>query len=141
MHVHIYIHIYIYTHRYIYIYIHTHTHTYEGNSNPFLCSYLVNSMTGEPGRLQFIGVTKSQTQVSMHAHVYTHIHTVCIYAFPGDTNGKEPCFQCRFDPWVGMIPWIREGMATHSSILAWRTPWIEELGRLQSMGLQRVGHK
>ena len=31
-------------------------------------------------------------------------------------------------------------MATHSSILAWRTPWAEEPGRLQSMGLQRVGH-
>ena len=31
-------------------------------------------------------------------------------------------------------------MATHSSILAWRIPWAEELGRLQSMGSQRVGH-
>ena len=36
-------------------------------------------------------------------------------------------------------PWEKE-MATHSSILAWRIPWIEEPGRLQSMGLQRVGH-
>ena len=31
-------------------------------------------------------------------------------------------------------------MATHSSILAWRIPWTEEPGRLQSMGSQRVGH-
>ena len=31
-------------------------------------------------------------------------------------------------------------MATHSSILAWRIPWTGELGGLQSMGLQRVGH-
>ena len=31
-------------------------------------------------------------------------------------------------------------MATHSSILAWKTPWTEEPGRLQSMGLQRVQH-
>ena len=31
-------------------------------------------------------------------------------------------------------------MATHSSTLAWKIPWMEELGRLQSMGLQRVGH-
>ena len=31
-------------------------------------------------------------------------------------------------------------MATHSSILAWRIPWTEEPGRLQSMGLQRAGH-
>ena len=33
-----------------------------------------------------------------------------------------------------------KGMATHSSILDWRIPWTEELGGLQSMGLQRVGH-
>ena len=35
---------------------------------------------------------------------------------------------------------LEKGMATHSNILAWRIPWTEELGRLQSMGLQRVGH-
>src|SRR5574340_624975 len=35
---------------------------------------------------------------------------------------------------------LEEGMATHSSILAWRTPWTEEPGGLQSLGLQRVGH-
>ena len=35
---------------------------------------------------------------------------------------------------------LEKGMATHSSILAQRTPWTEEPDRLQSMGLQRVGH-
>ena len=35
---------------------------------------------------------------------------------------------------------LEEGMATHSSILAWRVPWTEEPGGLQSMGSQRVGH-
>ena len=35
---------------------------------------------------------------------------------------------------------LEKGMASHSSILAWRIPWTEELGELQSMGLQRVGH-
>ena len=34
---------------------------------------------------------------------------------------------------------LEKEMATHSSILAWRTPWTEELGGLQSMGSQRVG--
>ena len=33
-----------------------------------------------------------------------------------------------------------EGMVTHFSILAWRIPWTEEPGGLQSMGLERVGH-
>ena len=35
---------------------------------------------------------------------------------------------------------LEEGMATHCSTLAWRIPWTEEPGGLQSMGLQRVGH-
>ena len=34
---------------------------------------------------------------------------------------------------------LEKEMATHSSVLAWEIPWIEEPGRLQSMGLQRVG--
>ena len=45
---------------------------------------------------------------------------------------------------MGLIPGsgrsTREEMAIHSSILAWRIPWTEEPGGLQSMGLQRVGH-
>ena len=35
---------------------------------------------------------------------------------------------------------LEKEMATHSSTLAWRIPWTEEPGRLQSMGSQRVGH-
>ena len=35
---------------------------------------------------------------------------------------------------------LEEEMATHSSVVAWRIPWTEEPGRVQSMGLQRVGH-
>ena len=35
---------------------------------------------------------------------------------------------------------LEEGMTTHSSIRAWRIPWTEELGGLQSIGLHRVGH-
>ena len=45
--------------------------------------------------------------------------------------------------WVRSLGWedpLEEGMATHSSILAWKIPWAEEPGGLQSMGLQRVGH-
>ena len=35
---------------------------------------------------------------------------------------------------------LEKGMAVHSSIIAWRIPWTEEPGRLQSTGSQRVGH-
>ena len=45
---------------------------------------------------------------------------------------------------AGLIPGLghplEEGMATHSSILAWRIPWTEEPGGLQSIGSQRVRH-
>ena len=41
---------------------------------------------------------------------------------------------------LGQEDALEEGMATHSSILAWRIPWTEEPGELQSIGLQRVGH-
>ena len=40
----------------------------------------------------------------------------------------------------GKGPLEEEGMATYSSILAWRVPWREEPSGLQSMGLHRVGH-
>ena len=45
--------------------------------------------------------------------------------------------------WVGSLGQedpLEEGMATHSSALAWRIPWTEEPGRLPSMELQKVGH-
>ena len=47
------------------------------------------------------------------------------------------------DTWVlslGREDFLEKEMATHSSILAWRIPWTEEPGGLQSMGLQRVRH-
>ena len=47
------------------------------------------------------------------------------------------------ETWIQSMGWedpLEKGMATHPNILAWRIPWTEELGRLQSMGSQRVGH-
>ena len=47
------------------------------------------------------------------------------------------------ETWVRSLGWEdswEKEMATHSSILAWRSPWTEESGGLQSMGSQRVGH-
>ena len=48
-----------------------------------------------------------------------------------------------WETWVQSLGWedlLEKGMATHSSILSWRIPWTEESGRLQSKGLQTVGH-
>ena len=74
--------------------------------------------------------------------LYLVIH-LGVGGFPGDASGKEPYSQfrrqkkCGLDPRVGKILW-REDMATHSSIFAWRIPWTEEPGGLQSMESQRA---
>ena len=47
------------------------------------------------------------------------------------------------ETWVQTLGWedpLEKEMATHSSTLAWKIPWTEKPGRLQSMGSQRVGH-
>ena len=47
-----------------------------------------------------------------------------------------------WETWVqslGQEDFLEKEMVTHSSILAWKIPWMEEPGRLESMGLQRVG--
>ena len=60
----------------------------------------------------------------------------------GGASGKEPTCQCkRHEMGVGSLGQedpLEKGMATHSSILAWRIPQMEEPGGLQSVGLQRL---
>ena len=61
-------------------------------------------------------------------------------SFPGGSASKESAsnaatqVQC-----LGQEDPLEKGMATHSSILAWKIPWTEEPGELQFMGSQRVG--
>ena len=53
------------------------------------------------------------------------------------------CLPTMWEIWVqslGQEDLLEKEMATHSSILAWKIPWMEEPGRLQSMGAQRVSH-
>ena len=61
--------------------------------------------------------------------------------FPGGASGREPACRCRRQTWVWSLSWevpLEKGMATHSSILAWRIPWMDEPVELQSVGSQRV---
>ena len=58
----------------------------------------------------------------------------------GSVVNNPPAMQ---ETWVQSLGWedpLEKEMATHSSILAWKIPWTEEPGGLQSMGLHRVGH-
>ena len=67
------------------------------------------------------------------------IFQLCIWdlSFSGGSDSKGSAFmQIRS---LGGHP-LEKGMATHSSIFAWRIPWIEEPGGVQFMGSQRVGH-
>ena len=61
----------------------------------------------------------------------------------GSVVKNPPAVQELQETWIrslaGEYP-LEEGTATHSSILAWRIPWTEEPGGLQSMGSHRVGH-
>ena len=61
----------------------------------------------------------------------------------GSVVKKPPAMQEPQETWVqslGQEDPLEEEMATHSRILAWRIPWTEEPGGLQSLGLQRVTH-
>ena len=61
--------------------------------------------------------------------------------FPAGLNGKEsPILQETWVQSLGQEDCLKEGMATHSGILAWRIPWTGESGELQSIVVQRVGH-
>ena len=60
--------------------------------------------------------------------------------FPGGASGEESTCQCRRSKKRGRDDPLEKETATHSSILAWRIPWTEKPGRLQSTGPQRVGH-
>ena len=77
--------------------------------------------------------TRDTTTPPNITHTHTHTH---MYKLPYSSDGKEICLQSRrprFDP-------REKEVTTSSSILAWRIPWTEEPGGLQSTGLHRVGH-
>ena len=69
---------------------------------------------------------------------------VCVCVCTGGSAVNNfPTMQETQETWVKSMGWedpVEEGMATHSSILAWKIPWAEQPGRLQSIGSQRVRH-
>ena len=80
-------------------------------------------------------------QYQEHQSLISKLIMTVMLGFLGGLDGKESACNVG-DP--DSIPVsedpLEKEMATHSSILAWKTPWTEEPGRLQSMGSQRVGH-
>ena len=110
--------------------------------------------TEEPGRLQSM-----ESQRVRHDWV-TYFHN--LYFSPPSPPTLSPnkytllkchraslvaqmvkCLPAMLETWVWSLGWedpLEKEMSTYSSILAWKIPWMEEPGRLQSTWLQRVGH-
>ena len=98
--------------------------------------------TGEPGGLPSMGshrVGHDWSDWAAAAGIVPAVigKTVLAHCFPGSSGGREPPCKCRrpkrceLDPWVRKSPWKR---AWQPLILAWRIPWTEEPGELQSIG-------
>ena len=100
--------LYIYTYIYIYIYLHIY--------RDYTCIYIY-----------------IYTHTYIHTYVHTHTH---IYRdFPGGSVVKNP--PAMQESWLRSLGWenpLEEEMETYSSILAWKIPWAEESGGVQSIG-------
>ena len=100
-------------------------------------------MNGTGNHIQYFVITykakESEKKKCMCVCVYIYI-----YIYMGFPGSQESACNAGVAGDVGSLPdwedYLEEGMATHSSILAWRILWTEEPGKLQSMGSQRVRH-
>ena len=114
--------------------------------------------TKEPGRLQSMGLKESditsqlklqqqnEDNSSSSVGLFSGLNELVQHrehggSFPDGSDGKEPaCNAGDLDSIPRSGDPLDEGMATHSSILAWRIPWTEEADVLQSTGSQSVKH-
>ena len=105
----------LYTHIHTHTCTHTHTYTHHTHTHRYIYTY---------------------THIHTHIHTHTHILLMCvcvsvyIQGFPDGSVVKNPPANAGD---AGSI----SGLATHSSILAWRIPWTGEPSGLQSMGSQK----
>ena len=77
---------------------------------------------------------------SLHDY-YAVYYYYTTWGFPGSSDGKESaCSLGNPGSILGQEDPQEKEMATHSSTLAWKIPWMVEPGRLQFMGSQRIGH-
>ena len=79
--------------------------------------------------------------IYIHTHTHTLLLTACLIFGASLVAQMVKRLHAMWETWVQSLGWEHpreKEMATHSSILAWRIPWTEEPGGLQSMGSQRV---
>ena len=121
----------------------------EGNGNQLQYPCWENPMDRWTWWGTVHGVVNSQTWLSnwalTHTHTHTHTHLITLpkdFGLPWWLRWVKnvPAMEETQVQSLGLEDLLEKGMVTHSSILAWRIPWTEEPGRMQSTGLQRVGH-
>ena len=85
----------------------------------------------------------------MFSNVKVVVNSICLHLYaqilglPRWLAQRLKRLPAMLETWVRSLGWedpLEKDMATHCSILAWRIPWTEEPGGLQSMASQRVGH-
>ena len=97
--------------------------------------------TGRPGVLQFMGSQRVRHGWASELNWIELNWTTVSLGLPCSSRVKSsPAMQETTVWFLGQEDPLEKGMAIHSSILAWKIPWIEETGGLQSVGSQRVGH-
>ena len=105
----------------------------------------------EPGRLQSMGSRRVGLDWATSLSLFTFIHWRRKWKptpvfLPRESQGRGSLVGCRLwgrrvrHDWSNLAAAVEKGMAPHSSTLAWKIPWTEEPGRLQSTGSLRVGH-
>ena len=102
--------------------------TYKAPVSPSICRRIISTIRGKGQR--FLGIGLSRRFWSLMVGFRTIV---------APTHQCRRCKRHRFGS-LGQEDPLEEDTATHSSVLAWRIPWTEELGRLQSIWSQRIGH-
>ena len=107
----------------------------EGSGNPLQYPDLENPMDRGAWQATVHGIEKGWTDLTTKTSISTEPEVCGAHILV--TGWCPAILVTSVKTWA---PSLEEEMATHSSILTWKIPWIEEPGRLQSMGLQRVRH-
>ena len=110
----------------------------EGNGNPLQCSCLENPRDGGAWWAAVYGVAESRTRLKRLSSS-SSIKTSWASLVAQTVKNLLTMWKTQL-PSLGQEDALEKGMATHPSILAWRIPWPEELGGLQSLESQRVRH-
>ena len=106
----------------------------EGNGNPLQCSCLENPRDGGGWWAAVYGVAQSRTRLKWLSSSSNDLFSASLVAQWQRIHLPMQETQVRSLGWADPL---EKGLATHSSILAWRIPWTEEPGRLESVGSQK----